>query len=94
MVALKRNKGAQTLKGRMLIAHNSESLSLQCSAAARTERQMQENRPSNGRRKSSGQSSLIESARKQLEASFGTTSQTPWDSAESSAQAMDIIAKL
>lgn len=55
---------------------------------------MQENQPSNGRRKSSSQSSLIESARKQLEASFGTTSQTPWDCAESSTQAIEIVARL
>lgn len=70
---------------------------LLCSAAARTEQQMQEGRRSNGgngRRKLSSQSSLIEAARKQLEASFGTSSQTPWDSADSFAQVLDIIDKL
>ena len=55
---------------------------------------MQADQQSNGRRKSSSQSALIESARKQLEASFGTTSQTPWDGAQSSAQTIDIVAKL
>ena len=56
---------------------------------------MQETRSlSNGRRKSSSQSSAIESARKQLEASFGTTTQTPWDGSQSTAQTIDILSKL
>ena len=71
---------------------------VRCSAAARIERQLQKARQGGGRRRSSNQSSqsaLIESARKQLEASFGSSSgKTPWDSAQSSAQALDIIAQL
>ena len=71
---------------------------MRCSAAVRTERQLQKARQGGGRRRSSNQSSqsaLVVSARKQLEASFGSSSgKTPWDAAQSPAQALDIIAQL